>query len=297
MRKIIISFLALFIICTHSIAQNDNPKLQALLDANETYTYLKDFVVELEPESEDLIPVVLSKKTKYAISVYQENKGQFYFELLKSEAQNKENKDLLNAFNEISIKDGSMSMEYTIKETAKYYILIRNKSNKKASTVVLLSFVEKLSKSDLEEEVVIITSKGMSQKEKDFFEGKDTDPKVEAEEIFFIVEEMPKFNGKNADEFKTFIQNELKYPQVAIDQKIEGRIFVQFTVNKDGYIKDAKVVRGIHPALDQEALRIVYSSPRWESGKQRSHAVNVSFTFPVIFELSEKWTIINPQKK
>ncbi len=103
-------------------------------------------------------------------------------------------------------------------------------------------------------------------------------------EIFYIVEEMPTFNGgEPATEFRKFIAQNLQYPETAAENGIEGRVIIQFAVNKEGNVVDANVVRGVDTALDKEALRVVNSSPDWEPGKQRGKAVDVLFTFPINF--------------
>jgi len=283
MKKIIITFLSLlFLFNLNSFAQKNNPRVKKMLNEYPEYTYLADFTEKLSPGTEARFSVVLSQNTIYSLSVFQEKKNQFSIELFKTDSK----KDMVESLSKIQINDNSTNLVYKIKNTGAYDILIKNTSSKTANSHVLLSFVNRLTNNEPEEEVIAITSQGKSQKEKDFFEGKDKESKTE--EIFFVVEEMPKFKGKNPDEFKKYLNSKIQYPQEAIDKKIEGRLFVQFTVGKDGYIKDAKIARGIHPALDQEALRIVYSSPRWTPGKQRGQNVNVTFTFPVIFKLSEK---------
>ena len=105
------------------------------------------------------------------------------------------------------------------------------------------------------------------------------------EEVFFIVEDMPKFNGKDRDEFRKFIGENLRYPQIAADNGITGIVYLQFTINKNGQVTDVEVVRGVDPALDKEAIRVITSSPRWSPGKQRGKPVNVRFTFPIHFIL------------
>jgi protein TonB len=104
-------------------------------------------------------------------------------------------------------------------------------------------------------------------------------------EVFFIVEEMPSFQGKGVDGFRDYIARNLIYPQTAVDKGISGKVYIQFTVNSKGEVVDVAVVRGVDPVLDQEAVRVVKSSPRWEPGKQRSKRVNVQFTFPINFIL------------
>ncbi len=104
------------------------------------------------------------------------------------------------------------------------------------------------------------------------------------EEIFYIVEEMPTFNGKEpATEFRIFIAQNLQYPETAAENGTEGRVIVQFAVDKNGKVVDANVVRSVDPALDKEAVRVIMSSPAWEPGKQRGKAVKVLFTFPINF--------------
>jgi periplasmic protein TonB len=104
-------------------------------------------------------------------------------------------------------------------------------------------------------------------------------------EIFFIVEDMPDFQGGGQDAFRNYIAQNLRYPQIAAENGIQGRVFVQFVVNADGTVSNAEVVRGVDPSLDREALRVVMSSPRWTPGRQRGEPVRVAFTFPINFVL------------
>ena len=106
-----------------------------------------------------------------------------------------------------------------------------------------------------------------------------------AEEVFIIVEDMPKFRGGNHGEFRKYIAETLQYPEIARENGISGRVFVQFAVDSRGKVVDARVIRGVDPALDKEALRVVNSSPSWTPGKQRGKSVKVQFTFPINFML------------
>ena len=109
---------------------------------------------------------------------------------------------------------------------------------------------------------------------------------IQEEEVFYIVEDMPTFNGGDpATEFRKYIAQNLRYPEIAAENGISGRVIVQFAVNKTGSVVDAKIVRSIDPALDKEAIRVVMSSPKWTPGKQRGKAVKVLFTFPINFVL------------
>lgn len=108
------------------------------------------------------------------------------------------------------------------------------------------------------------------------------------EEVFFIVEDMPLFNGGHpAVEFRKFIAMNLRYPDKAAENNVRGRVIVQFAIDKNGKLVEPEVVAGVNPALDQEAIRVVTSSPLWIPGRQRGEAVKVLFTFPINFILKE----------
>ena len=104
-------------------------------------------------------------------------------------------------------------------------------------------------------------------------------------EIFFIVEEMPKFQGQKLETFRNYIAENLKYPEYCAKNKITGKVFIEFIVDYNGEVSYVAVKRSAHPDLDAEALRVVRSSPNWEPGKQRGKDVNVMFTFPINFVL------------
>lgn len=108
--------------------------------------------------------------------------------------------------------------------------------------------------------------------------------KHSGEQVFTVVEEMPKFPGGD-EALLTYINTQIKYPQIAKDNGIQGRVIVTFTVNKDGTISDSEVVRGVDPSLDTEALRVIESFPLWTPGKQRGNPVRVKYTVPITFSL------------
>lgn len=103
-------------------------------------------------------------------------------------------------------------------------------------------------------------------------------------EVFMVVEEMPEFPGGMGECMK-FLGKNVKYPTQAQENGIQGRVIVQMVVTKEGDIADTKVVRGVDPLLDAEALRVVNAMPKWKPGKQRGQAVNVKYTIPVTFRL------------
>ena len=105
------------------------------------------------------------------------------------------------------------------------------------------------------------------------------------DQIFFIVEDMPTFQGKDVNAFRDWVAKRLKYPEIAAENGISGRVFVRFVVEPNGVVDNVTVVRGVDPALDAEAIRVVKSSPKWSPGKQRGKAVRVAYTIPIVFVL------------
>ena len=135
--------------------------------------------------------------------------------------------------------------------------------------------------------VIVITTKGDTKKEELVYEVREM-PTFKEKEVFYEVEEMPTFNGGDAgEEFRKYIARNLRYPESAAKKGISGRVIVQFMVNEIGKVVEPLVVRSVDPALDEEALRLVESSPRWTPGKQKGKPVNVLFDFPVNFVLDD----------
>ena len=106
----------------------------------------------------------------------------------------------------------------------------------------------------------------------------------EEQQIFQVVEEMPEFPGGMAECLK-FIGKNVKYPTIAQENGVQGRVIIQFVVNQDGSIVDPVVMRSVDPYLDKEALRVIKMMPKWKPGKQRGKAVRVKYTVPVTFKL------------
>lgn len=109
-------------------------------------------------------------------------------------------------------------------------------------------------------------------------------PKHEEEQdkIFEVVEQQPQFPGGSVN---GWLADHIKYPVVAAENGIQGRVVVQFVVERDGSVSQVKVVRGVDPSLDKEAQRVISSMPKWIPGKQNGQAVRSRFTVPVTFRL------------
>ena len=112
----------------------------------------------------------------------------------------------------------------------------------------------------------------------------DSIEKEGKEEVFGIVEDMPCFRGGDV-KLMEYLKKNLNYPQEAIDAGVEGKVFVEFCIEKDGTVCDAKVLRGIGYGCDEEALRVVGLMPKWKPGKQRGRAIRVRYTLPINFKL------------
>ena len=119
-------------------------------------------------------------------------------------------------------------------------------------------------------------SEMMAQTQKDDY--------VDEDRVYDVVDQMPQFPGGH-EKLKEFIEKNRRYPKSLQDRGIQGRVVVTFVVKKTGRISHAKVVRGVDPALDKEALRVVRKMPRWIPGKMGGKNVNVRYTIPVDFRL------------
>ncbi len=107
----------------------------------------------------------------------------------------------------------------------------------------------------------------------------------EEAEVFFIVENMPEFPGGDVALRKHIAQN-VVYPEIAKENGLQGKVFVQFVINQKGEVENVKIARGVDPTLDKEAIRVVQTLPKWKPGSQRGKPVKVSYTVPINFQLN-----------
>ncbi len=140
---------------------------------------------------------------------------------------------------------------------------------------------------ELDEQVIISSEDDQSQVQQQTYVAPAPVEEVEEEaeeQIFTVVEKNPEFPGGAAALMK-YLRDNINYPVIAQENGIQGRVICEFVVNRDGSIVDAKVLRGVDPSLDKEALRVVNSMPKWNPGEQRGKPVRVRFTLPVQFKL------------
>ena len=110
------------------------------------------------------------------------------------------------------------------------------------------------------------------------------DQVVNQDEVFMVVENPPEYPG-GIQELMKFLGKNIRYPVEALKANIQGRVIVEFVVLKDGSVANLEVKRSVHPLLDEEALRVLATMPKWKPGTQKGKAVNVKFTIPVAFSL------------
>lgn len=140
---------------------------------------------------------------------------------------------------------------------------------------------------DLEVEIDLEITEETAVEEIDFASVPDEVEEEKAEEIFTIVEDRPEFPG-GMKAFYQFVQGELVYPPAALRMRIEGRVYVQFVVEKDGSVGNVQVVKGIGAGCNEEAARVMKKVPNFSPGKQRGMPVRVRMVLPINFKLAEE---------
>jgi protein TonB len=139
-------------------------------------------------------------------------------------------------------------------------------------------------KADVEDAVIASTEETGEKVEVKYIPQTVEEEEPEEQTIFEVVEKMPSFPGGNAAMMQ-YLSKNIKYPTISQENGVQGRVVVQFVVNKDGSIVDIKVLRGVDPYLDKEAVRVVSAMPKWTPGEQRNKPVRVKYTLPVMFRL------------
>ncbi|MEG1037394.1 MAG: energy transducer TonB [Mucinivorans sp.] len=113
-----------------------------------------------------------------------------------------------------------------------------------------------------------------------------TEEVVEEEMVVFEAEEMPKFQGKGLEAFRVWVLNNTQYPQMALENNIQGKVTVSFVVERDGKLSNVKVIRGVDRELDQAAIKTISSSPKWTPAKNHGKPVRLNYIMPVDFVIN-----------
>jgi len=108
---------------------------------------------------------------------------------------------------------------------------------------------------------------------------------INSDDAFFIVEVMPSFKGGDLNKFSDWVRKRTNYPQAAVENRIEGKVYVTFVIETDGSVSNVTVVKGVDPLIDKEAVRTIQSSPKWSPGLQRGQAVRVRCSMALNFAL------------
>jgi len=104
-----------------------------------------------------------------------------------------------------------------------------------------------------------------------------------ADDAFFLVEIMPSFKGGDLNRFRDWVQRRTNYPQIAIDNKIQGKVFLTFVIETDGSVSNVTIVKGVDPLIDNEAVKAIKASPKWSPGLQRGQPVRVRYSLSLVF--------------
>lgn len=140
---------------------------------------------------------------------------------------------------------------------------------------------------ELEQQEIISSEDDASAAQQETFVApvvEEEEEEESAQQIFTVVEKQPEFPGGTAELFK-YLSKAIKYPVIAQENGIQGRVVCSFVVNRDGSIVDIQVMRGVDPSLDKEAVRVISEMPKWKPGEQRGKPVRVRFILPVQFRL------------
>ena len=119
------------------------------------------------------------------------------------------------------------------------------------------------------------------------FEVEEVVENIVEEEIFVTAEEMPTFQGGDLSKFRNWVQSNVKYPQIALENGIQGNVVIKFVVEKDGKLSNIQVLQTPDKTLADAAVQVLQKSPKWKPGKQRNKPVRVTYTLPVSFQIQQ----------
>ena len=138
---------------------------------------------------------------------------------------------------------------------------------------------------DIEDEIMASIEDNTPWLDPQEYEVVMVEPEPEPDEILIAVEENPEFPGGTAA-LMAYLRKNIKYPAICRENNIQGKVIVTFVVNKDGSIVDVEVAKGVNPALDKEAVRVISQMPNWQPGRQLGRPVRVRYSVPVSFRLN-----------
>lgn len=238
--------------------------------------FLKDFIFEnVKPTEERAYSIVLTKGNRYSIASASSSPdvhGAYLERAIPSGSE-----DAVSLIKGITMsKSNGIIIEYEIQETGAYKVVLNNDSKQSIDVAAALFHMGTfdVAKVKPNKDSLLLSGNKVAINR----------TSATSDEVFFIVEDMPEFEGQGIEHAREYLQKQLKLPEAAKAKGIKGKVYVSFVVTREGKVESVKVIRNLEPSLDKEAVRVVSEMPQWTPGKQRGHAVNVSFTIPIKFE-------------
>jgi len=180
------------------------------------------------------------------------------------------------------VREQEIEMERTVQEQQQ-----QQPEQQKAKTQVLADVLTIVSNDTKIETPDLLFSDDAADFEDFEFEVEEVVETIVEEEIFVTAEEMPTFQGGDLSKFRNWVQSHVKYPQIALENGIQGNVVIKFVVEKDGKLSNIQVLQSPDKTLADAAVQVLQKSPKWKPGKQRNKPVRVTYTLPVSFKIQQ----------
>ena len=180
------------------------------------------------------------------------------------------------------VREQEFEMDRTVQEQEQ-----QQPEQQKAKTQVLADVLTIVSNDTKIETPDLLFSDDASAFDDFEFEVEEVVENIVEEEIFVTAEEMPTFQGGDLSKFRNWVMQNVKYPQIALENGIQGNVVVKFVVEKDGKLSNIQVLQSPDKTLADAAVQVLQKSPKWKPGKQRNKPVRVTYTLPVSFQISQ----------
>ena len=180
------------------------------------------------------------------------------------------------------VREQEFEMDRTVQEQEQ-----KQPEQQKAKTQVLADVLTIVSNDTKIETPDLLFSDDASAFEDFEFEVEEVVENIVEEEIFVTAEEMPTFQGGDLSKFRNWVQSNVKYPQIALENGIQGNVVIKFVVEKDGKLSNIQVLQSPDKTLSDAAVQVLQKSPKWKPGKQRNKPVRVTYTLPVSFKIQQ----------
>mgnify|MGYP003513675945 FL=1 len=180
------------------------------------------------------------------------------------------------------VREQEFEMDRTVQQQEQ-----QQPEQQKAKTQVLADVLTIVSNDTKIETPDLLFSDDASAFEDFEFEVEEVVEQIVEEEIFVTAEEMPTFQGGDLSKFRNWVQSNVKYPQIALENGIQGNVVIKFVVEKDGKLSNIQVLQSPDKTLSDAAVQVLQKSPKWKPGKQRNKPVRVTYTLPVAFKIQQ----------